>query len=33
MDDVLMLVLVAALFLAAWGLTRFCELLSRRGRS
>jgi hypothetical protein len=33
MDDVLMLVLVAILLLAGWGLTRFCEHLSARGRS
>ena len=33
MDDVLMLALVAILFLAGWGLTRFCEHLSSRGRS
>jgi len=33
MDDVLMLALTAVLFLAGWGLARFCERLSARGRS
>ena len=33
MDDLLMLVLIGVLFLLGWGLTRFCERLSDRGRS
>jgi hypothetical protein len=32
MDDVLMLVLIAVLFLLGWGLAEFCERLSARGR-
>jgi hypothetical protein len=31
MDDLLMLVLIAVLFLAGWGLAAFCERLSGRG--
>jgi len=31
MDDLVMVALISALFLAAWGLSRFCERLSRRG--
>jgi hypothetical protein len=33
MNDLLMVVLIGALFLAGWGLTWFCERLSERGRS
>jgi len=33
MDDLWMVVLIGLLFLAAWGLARFCERLSGRGRS
>jgi hypothetical protein len=33
MDDVLMVVLIAAFLLAGWGLARFCEHLSSRGRA
>jgi len=33
MDDVLMLVLITVLFLAGWGLARFCERLVGHGRS
>jgi hypothetical protein len=33
MDDVLMLVLMAVLFVEGWGLTWFCDRLSARGRS
>jgi hypothetical protein len=33
MDDVLMVVLIGVLFLVMWGLSRFCEHLSERGRS
>ena len=33
MDDLVMVVLIGVLFLAAWGLTKFCERLSDRGRS
>jgi hypothetical protein len=33
MDDILMLALVVALFLATWGLTAFCERLSGRRRT
>ena len=32
MDDLLMLALVGALFVAVWGLALFCERLSGRGR-
>jgi hypothetical protein len=32
MDDVLMVVMIGLLLLAAWGLARFCERLSNRGR-
>ena len=32
MDDLLMVALIVALFLAAWGLSAFCERLSSRGR-
>jgi hypothetical protein len=32
MDDLLMLVLIGVLFLAGWGLARFCERLEGRGR-
>ncbi len=32
MDDLLMLVLIGVLFLTGWGLARFCERLSSRGR-
>jgi hypothetical protein len=32
MDDLLMVVLIGALFLAALGLAKFCERLSSRGR-
>ncbi len=33
MSDLLMAVLIGALFLAGWGLAAFCEQLSGRGRS
>jgi len=33
MDDLLMLVLIAVLFLAGWGLAVFCERLAGRGRA
>lgn len=33
MNDVVMLLLIGVLFLAMWGLARFCEHLSIRGRS
>ena len=33
MDDLLMLALIGVLLLSGWGLTRFCERLSGRGRS
>jgi hypothetical protein len=32
-NDVLMMLLIGVLFLALWGLARFCERLSERGRS
>lgn len=32
MDDVLMAALIGILLLAMWGLSRFCEHLSSRGR-
>jgi hypothetical protein len=33
MDDLLMVALIAVLFLAGWGLARFCEHLASRGRT
>jgi hypothetical protein len=33
MDDLLMVVLIGVLFLAAWGLAKFCERLSDQGGS
>jgi hypothetical protein len=33
MDDLLMVALMAILFLAAWGLARFCDRLASRGRT
>lgn len=33
MDDLLMVVLIGVLFLSGWGLAKFCERLSARGRS
>ena len=32
MDDLLMVVLIAVLFLTGWGLAVFCDRLSARGR-
>jgi len=32
MDEVLMVVVIAVLFLVGWGLAKFCERLSARGR-
>jgi hypothetical protein len=31
MDDLVMLLAIGVLFLAAWGLAGFCERLARRG--